>query len=659
MDDALWLETACTVLATLEPALLGGTLEATVATAAAASSRKHSHRTNSETLSDIEMPGSPVKRRRESAGSVAGDSDVVRPTAKSRRLTSALSNQFARSLSVHPGVGDTGCAASSACDIDVDAVDTESPLSSVYTSSSSSPSISSIQPWPPSLGMADHALRGDMGRHQPDGSHSPADVPGGVFGRRAMKLPVHRPARAHGRAGRGLAAVQSQTSMDADIADSQSHHAGGAEAADGVFARLLLPVPLGVDIDGLHAATRDWALGQAQPPFELMAALNQRLARLHELVPAILDSMGCTGLRQPLSGDGLREFYRAAIEAADIGDWLYQQQFPLLLAAIPALGRAVPQLSGAIRVARISEDMHRLVQWVPAQMDMRLGELGSEYDELVGAKRALYGDILSQGGLAWRAMGVPIDSALLLRARQCLAALTSQCLARLSRTYERRAQSVSAYDKEEMSADSLLHTSHQVLHAAAQCAALCGDSFAEMAPLVMFIVSECATWAVNRLLPRSGAPDGAERSATRPKQPAQLRGKQLESRALRQAQACESVLKLLVYARAILAPDGTSLEAALRPRRADPATAAACRSLAASLTDLAWSLAETLTAFHADGKAANPTGAFLLFVDLVAKFGRRVADLPGSRAAQHPEIRPRLHRMQGFARGFGSQRGQI
>ncbi|KAJ2802085.1 hypothetical protein H4R21_002555, partial [Coemansia helicoidea] len=292
-------------------------------------------------------------------------------------------------------------------------------------------------------------------------------------------------------------------------------------------------------------------------------------------------------------------------------------------------------------------------------VNMGLSEMGNEYEELVSARRALYGDILSQGGLAWRAMGVPIDNALLLRARQCLAALTGQCLARLARTYERRAQSASAYSKEEMSADTLLHVSHQVLHAAAQCAALCGDSFTEMAPLVMFIVSECATWALNRLLSRSAAPHGAETPAARAKQPAQLRGKQLESRALRQAQACESVLKLLSYARAILAANGASLEAALRTRIGDSTTAAACQSLAASLADLSWSLAETLTAFHAEGKAANATGAFLLFVDLVVKFGRRVADLGGSRATQHPEIRPRLHRMQGFARNIGPQRGSL
>ncbi|KAJ2798038.1 hypothetical protein H4R21_004085, partial [Coemansia helicoidea] len=385
MDDTLWIETAGTVLATLEPALLGGVPEAAASPAAAALSRKYSRRTNSDTLSDIEMPVSPVKRRRESAGLAASDPDVARPSAKSRRLTSALSNQFARSLSVHPSGGDAGHAAGGACDIDVDDVDTDSPLSSVYTSSSSSPSRPSLPQWPPSLGLTSHASQGDMGAVQSDSSPPTADVPAGVFGRRAMKLPVHRPVRAHerarpgdkGAARCGLSTVHSQASMDADIAESQAHHAGGADAADGAFALLLLPVPPGVQIDGLHAAIHEWAVGQAQEPYELIAALNQRLAQLQKLVPAILDSMGYAGLRQPLSGDGLREFYGAAIEVAEAGKWLCQQRFPLLLAAMPSLERTLPQLSGAIRVARISEDMHRLIQWAPGQVNMGLSEMGN------------------------------------------------------------------------------------------------------------------------------------------------------------------------------------------------------------------------------------------------------------------------------------------
>ncbi|KAJ1729976.1 hypothetical protein LPJ61_003262 [Coemansia biformis] len=693
MDNALWQETAGTVLATLEPALLGGTLGAVAgatASAALSSSRKHARRTNSDTVSDIEIPGTPVKRRRESVGSLSAETEAARPSTKCRRITAALSNQFARSLSVRGGGsgGDSGFAACGGGEIDVDAIDMDSPYSSVYASSSSSPSMTSIRPWSSTVGLADRALQGGMGHGAPmevvATGGPPVDVPAGVFGRRAMKLPVaNRSARAHEKTQlgskrapeNGLFVVQSQSSMDTDLAESQMHHAGDSDgqagggadsvdSADGAFALLLQPVLLGAGIGDVHAATHEWALGQAQEtgqaPSELIEALNQHIARLKDLVPALLEGMGGAGQIQPLSGDYLREFCRAAIEAAGIGEWLCQRQFHLLAAVFPSLGRSLPQLSGAIRVARISEDMHQLVQWSPGELDMGLGEMGSAYEELVYTKRSLYGDMLAQDGLMWRAMGVPVDGALLMRVRQCLAAITEQCLTRVARTYERRARSASAYSKEDVSAENLLHASHQVLHAAALCAALCGDCFADLAPCVMFIVSECASWAANRLLARSATQSGSGVPSAKGKpSPALLRGKQLESRALRQAQTCESLLKLLAYARAILAPHGTSLDAALKGRCGDPTTAAACRSLATSLVDLSWSLAETLTAFHADGKAANATGAYLLFVDLVVKFGRRVADLGGPKVAQDPAVRPRLRQMQGFARGFGSLRDAI
>ncbi|KAJ1834734.1 hypothetical protein LPJ70_006294, partial [Coemansia sp. RSA 2708] len=108
MDVSRWAETANTVMATLEMALFGeSAVGVGIGAAPAASSRKHTRKANSDTMSDIEMPGSPVKRRRESVSTPSTDSGLTKPTAKSRRLSSALSNQFARSLSMSSGFGST------------------------------------------------------------------------------------------------------------------------------------------------------------------------------------------------------------------------------------------------------------------------------------------------------------------------------------------------------------------------------------------------------------------------------------------------------------------------------------------------------------------------------------------------------------------------
>ncbi|KAJ2777570.1 hypothetical protein H4R18_005092 [Coemansia javaensis] len=661
METVLWAEAAGTVLATLETALLGEDPEgaagasallaaAAAAAAASSSSRKHARRTNSDTVSDIEMPGSPVKRRRESVGSGSASDDVPRPTAKSRRIASALTSRFARSLSVHGGDGGggdgTGAARSPAC-------------SSGSLSSSSSSSLSSASPICPT------PLLGLGGPAQSSGMAVDA-APAGVCGQRAMRLPAaNRSARARekvpARPG-GMAAGLSQSSMDTDPADPQaprpgsssSHSGGGTETSENAFALLLQAGPPVAAAGSVGAAMEEWALGQAretgQAPAELFEAASQRVGRLGELVPAVLEGTSRLGQHQAagdVGGEQLRGLHQAALEAAEIGEWLCRRRFGLLAAALPTLHRALPQLSAAIRVARISEDMRRLVQWAPAEPALAVAEMGAAYEELVHAKRALYGDMLAQDGLTWRAMGVPVDSALLLRVRQCLVAITEQCLTHVARECGQRA---AQRDAGAAAPDALLHIAHQVLHAAAQCAALCGDSFADLAPCVMFIVAECAARAAKkpaaRPLPQSaGAP-------SRGAQPARPRGRQLESRALRQAQECEGLLKLLAYARAILAADGASLAAALRGCYADPTTADACRSLAASLVDLSWSLAETLAALRADGRTTNPSGPSLLFMDLVVKFGRRVADLGGSRAAQSPAAQARLRRMQGFVRSL-------
>ncbi|PIA14992.1 hypothetical protein COEREDRAFT_93623 [Coemansia reversa NRRL 1564] len=450
----------------------------------------------------------------------------------------------------------------------------------------------------------------------------------------------------------------SQPGMDMDIAEIMMLHRDASEplsnnttmSLEDTFSVLLRHTLSDSNLDdngAVNAAIQQWALGQApvvsQTPVELIESLDWRIARLKVLVPAILANLGSENRQQSPSGlhsEQLHEFYHAVNEMAAIGEWLRQHQFRLLAVVFPALHRSLPQLKAVIHMARVSEDMYGLVQGVTEQFSVGLCEMANEYEELIYAKRSLYGDTLCQEGLSWKAMGIPVDTALLMRVRQHLATITEHCLTRVARTYERRARSASAYGKEEISTDQLLLLSHQVMHAATLCASLCGNGFVEYAPQVMYIVAESSSWAASKFLGSSAATSAADS--------AHVRGKQLESRALRQVRTSESLLKLLAYSRAILTTDALPL---------DTATAVSCQTLASSLVDLSWSLAQTLAAIRAEGKMTNPSSVLLLFADLVFKFARRVVDCGGHATAKLPFVLSRLHKMQNFVQSLAPQKG--
>ncbi|KAJ1832232.1 hypothetical protein LPJ63_003702 [Coemansia sp. RSA 2711] len=698
MDVSRWAETANTVMATLETALFGeSAVGVGIGAAPTASSRKHTRKANSDTMSDIEMPGSPVKRRRESVSTPSTDSGLTKPTAKSRRLSSALSNQFARSLSMSSGFGSTAHMSAVYEDQPVAAssIDMDSGMSSAFPSSSSSSSSSSIAStaaWQSSSGLSMQTSHANVGLH----AHgepgilltqqlAASEQPPVLLRDRIMRLPAAgRSIRAREKTRASELSIScdshdlgySQSSLDTDILDPLSPHRGtangrvsnGPESVENALALLLKPVSATQDSyseEAVHAEIRQWAQEQAQPtnqtPDELIDVLNQRIVRLKELIPAILDSLGNENKHQ-LSGamhsDHLHELYHAALEMGAIGDWLYQRKFHLLSVVFPTLHRSVPQLKAITRVARISEDMYELVRQPPVQPGIALSDMVNGYEELIYAKRSLYSDMLSQDGLSWKAMGIPIDAALLVRARQCLSEITEQCLTRVAQVYERRARSASAYGKEDISTEDLLGISHQALHTAGLCASLCGRTFADLTPHVMFIVAESVSWTVNKVTTRSTMQDEAN-VQSKSKRSAAVHGKRLDSRALRLVQACESLLKLLAYSRAVLNIAASPLESALNGHHADATAVTACETLSTSLVELSWLLAEIMAQYNADGKAANPSGSFLMFADLLVKFAKRVVEYGGPKTAQHFNIQPRLRRMQNFVHSLDPFRDTV
>ncbi|KAJ2743860.1 hypothetical protein GGI20_003437, partial [Coemansia sp. BCRC 34301] len=579
MDGAVWTQAVGTILATLEYALLEGSSVNMPLTANSATgfSRKHTQKAlSSDAVSDVEMPGSPVKRRRDSASSTPptdDNDDCTKPSAKCRKISSVLSRQFARSLSVSNGDGSGGNNSGSATmalnylpltsGIAVDAT-----VSSAFSSSSSSSSLSSLCMLP---------------------SHS-TDRESALFTSRALVYPAaNRSTKAREKnqdsandfglcGGNGIQQV-SQSSLDMDNSDG---------IADGdVFSALFQSLTPQLDrvagAESVQTAVQQWAVAVAQmcavdeSPTVLVRQVDYRVSRLKELLPTILAHLcsdrTSTDSAALLQQSGvLRELCQAICEATSIGEWLLQRQFRLLPLFVPGVANnahALAMLCQATKMARVCKDMYSLVQWTP-QFSQDLGEMAGEYEEMVRGKHALYGDIVAQGGLTWKAAGLPVDSTLLTHVKQWMESTSGYCLSQIAHVYERRAKTSSVYSDEMLSADALLHRSMQILQSTALSVATCGDSFSSLTPHVMYIAAECTAWTCSKFKERQQ----------------RYQGMQLCSRAMRLLAAGESIVKLLSLVKAILVGTSTLsvLDVSVRIDQADDVLAA-LESLGASLVE--------------------------------------------------------------------------
>ncbi|KAJ2824877.1 hypothetical protein FBU31_003869, partial [Coemansia sp. 'formosensis'] len=144
-------------------------------------------------------------------------------------------------------------------------------------------------------------------------------------------------------------------------------------------------------------------------------------------------------------------------------------------------------------MARVCEDMYGVVQW-PPRFSPAMNEMAAEFEEMVHAKHALYGDTIAQGGLAWKAMGLPVDTMLLTCVKQWMESVSGHCQGHIAHVYEYQRKSSLAYNDEMISADALPHCSTQALNLAALCASICGDLFPNLAPHVLYIAAECTLW---------------------------------------------------------------------------------------------------------------------------------------------------------------------
>lgn len=663
MDSHLWHEAVSAVLVTLETALLaedgssplnsGKSASATIT----ASHRKHTWRgSSSETISDIVLPSGSSKRRRESTD--IRDATIRKPSAKCRRLSNALASQLARSLSVDNNENDSNGFTRG--------------ISPILSASSSTSSSSTSMSWQPA--HSNNYSTGQAPTYNEEDTEMVVESisEDGNISERILVKPISSRSLKAREKLRADASLCGSSGVDMDNNDNSfsswpSHkHLSTLNYQpypdEDVFT-LLLQTPLvstyacgnttPISDESLRDVMQDWAIekasqgGPRMSPVAIMDELECQLARLKQMLPAILDHLSKRDLYGVGKSEQLRELCGAIVEVANIGDWLYQRKFQMLPAVFPELAitggiasPALPMLRGAIRMARVSVDMHALLRSQPSIGEGKpLATLANEYEELVIARRTLYGDIITQNGLPWKAIGLPVDNVLLMRVRQWLAATTEHCLDKVAHMCERWAKSSALpNNKDGMSISSLLQNSIQVLHSAAMCAVLCGDTFPGLAPQVLYIVASCTQWTCNKS--KSGSDDSRSKIV--------CRGKQLESRCLRLIQCGESILKLLSFSKGVLV--GSERSSIFDIDISDEHSS--LESLASSVVDFSWSLATIFAAFREDGQVTQEqirqrSGTLPLLIDFIIKYSQRIAEF-GGKSQVAPQCLLRLRRIGRF-----------
>ncbi|KAJ2521595.1 hypothetical protein GGI11_001967, partial [Coemansia sp. RSA 2049] len=382
-----------------------------------------------DTVSDMESCyGAPVKRRRESVNNgissvtAVANGGIAKQSTKCRKITTALSSQFARSLSMNnsasavmsdtmdtaanmSGMESTTEESSSA--VSSARIDTSTPYPSYgYVPSSSSSGSSETSPLPGS--PIAYAIGSSHNKDEKFTREYRNFVAGrSLKAREKTRAGLGNPL-AGGRALHTPYDTQSSMDLDAESSIPLSPDISGGHISDlnednkniCVFTSLLGPIqPSSMyanSEEALHAAMQQWVHSQtydARMSAMLVDEVDQRISRLKHIVPPLLaHARGANVEGQQslaLHGEGLQEFYKTGCELASIGEWLYHRRFPFLSAIFPELQRELPSLQGIVQISHVAEDMYRLIQ-SNLSLHGSICDISTQYEDTVRAKRLLY-----------------------------------------------------------------------------------------------------------------------------------------------------------------------------------------------------------------------------------------------------------------------------
>ncbi|KAJ1986551.1 hypothetical protein H4R33_003298 [Dimargaris cristalligena] len=146
-------------------------------------------------------------------------------------------------------------------------------------------------------------------------------------------------------------------------------------------------------------------------PAEFRATYNDKLQQLQSYLATLTQRSG-------------RVDYLAMKQALThihaIGEWLTMHQFQFLSQTLPWLPTQFNHLLSAAKYLHAVDDMQLTIQTSPS---LALDQLGTNQVSLatfLDQKQRLYGEVLAQNALEWRAVGFPVDETLLGLAQQWL-----------------------------------------------------------------------------------------------------------------------------------------------------------------------------------------------------------------------------------------------
>ncbi|KAJ1655875.1 hypothetical protein IWQ61_004454 [Dispira simplex] len=361
-----------------------------------------------------------------------------------------------------------------------------------------------------------------------------------------------------------------------------------------------------------------------------------------------------------------------SIQAA--GQWLSDHHYPFLPRVLPGLVMDRDTLVNATRYVLTMEDMIHISSM---STSLALGQLASSQmllDDYLAAKRKLYGDLLKQNGLPWRAWGYPVNEQFLQHVREFYLNLL-QCYTQEFRrvfsmwnnsssglTAERLA-TANAYlrvefERASLTPGTIMDKVLLTIQRVGRCVEFVGETSSQLVVDCFALASEYARWRHAQAMKSLVDTKSTSRLGQGPISVGSIRqtngsgsfgGGTYKSRAGSSAQLmfhCEQVIRMFSYLRVIRDGEATTSYLPFGYRKATLSGVSGSEldvelsEFAAALVDISLTLTDHLLAQKAQNQFDAPSGSLCIYVEFCLRWVKKIIDFSGANGGLSRRLKP-------------------
>ncbi|KAJ1967621.1 hypothetical protein IWQ62_001740 [Dispira parvispora] len=356
------------------------------------------------------------------------------------------------------------------------------------------------------------------------------------------------------------------------------------------------------------------------------------------------------------------------------GQWLSDHHYPFLPQVLPGLITDRDTLVNATRYVLTMEDMIHISSMSTSSILEQLASSQMPLDDYLAAKRRLYGDLLKQNGLPWRAWGYPVNEQFLQHVREFYLNLLQCYTQEFRRIFSMWNNSSSGLTAERLAnANAYLRAEFQgasptpsaimdklllTIQRAGRCVEFVGETSSPLAVDCFALASEYIRWrhaqAMKSLVDTKSIsqfdPDHISmRSNRQSNGSSSLGGGTHKSKAGSSAQLmfhCEQVIRTFSYLRAIRDGELTTSDLPFGYRKANLSgesgneLVAVLSEFAAALVDISLTLADHLLAQKSQNQFDAPSGSLCIYVEFCLRWVKKVLDFSGTNGGLSRRLKP-------------------